>query len=154
MTRQAASHEAPLGMPEHLVKFLQGGRSVIVATLDGHGRPTTTLMTWVVARDPHTVAIAVGNPGRAYTNMVERKHVALEILGDDVTWGLRGHARVEREKMTSAPFPSALVVVHIDEAKDHAAKGVHFKGPSYTFAEDKKHRLEVEKAVFDELRGS
>jgi len=153
MTRQATSQQAATGMPEEVVKFLQGGRAVIVATLDGHGRPTTTLMTWVVARDAHTVALAVGNPGRAFTNMIERKHVALEVLGDDLTWGMRGHARIELEKMTSAPFPSALMVVHIDEAKDHGAKGVHFRGPSYTFADDKKHRHEVERAVFKELLG-
>src|SRR5688572_1215591 len=108
-------------LPENIVQFLKGGQSVVVSTLNAEGRPETTLMTWVVARNDKTIALAVGNPGRAYANMVERKFVALEVLGDGVTWGLSGRAEVEKERMQSAPFPSALVLVTLDGARDHAA---------------------------------
>lgn len=142
----------PAMIPDHVVKFLSGGQICVVSTVDADGRPSTSLMTWVVARDERTLALAVGNPGRAYTNIVERKFVAVEVLGDGVTIGLRGRAEVLREKMAKSPFPSALVVVTVDEVKDHAARGVEFRGPSYTFADDKQHRYEVEREVFRELR--
>ena len=46
-------------MPPRLVQFIAGGETCVVATVDETGRPNTTLMTWVVARNPQTVTMAV-----------------------------------------------------------------------------------------------
>jgi hypothetical protein len=43
--------------------------------------------------------------------------------------------------------------VRIEEVRDHAAAGVRFKGPSYSFHEGKEHRRGVEDAIFAELKG-
>ena len=79
--------------------------------------------------------------------------MALEVLGDDLCFGLRGIAVVEKERLDSAPFPSAVVAVRIEECRDHAAAGVKFFGPRYHFHAGKEHRSEVEKKVFAELKG-
>ena len=137
-----------------LVAFLQGGRSCVVATIDPDGRPATTLMTWLVARSPDTLAVCVDTRSRAFRNLQERPGVAIELLGDDLVFGLKGRARVVRESMSTPPFPCALVLVSVDEVSDHGAPGVRFTGPSYAFEPGKGHRAELERAVFDELRQS
>jgi len=48
---------------------------------------------------------------------------------------------------------SALVAVRIEECRDHGAAGVKFVGPRYHFHPGKEHRSEVEKKVFEELKG-
>ena len=59
----------------------------------------------------------------------------------------------EKELMQSTPFPCALVAVRIEDVRDHAAAGVQFRGPRYSFHADKEHRKGVEEAIFDELKG-
>ena len=144
---------APAEMPPHLVQFLLGGQTCVVATVDDHGRPMTTLMTWVVARNPQTLAVAVDTRGKALRNIRHNPHVAIEVLGDDLCYGLRGTAIVEKDKMESAPFPCALVAVRIEDVRDHGAAGVKFIGPSYSYHPGKEHRADFEKAVFGELKG-
>ena len=145
--------QAPSEMPPHLVQFLLGGQALVVATVDEQGVPLTTLMTWAVARDPQTLTLAVDTRSRSMRNIRADPKVAIEVLGDDLCYGLRGTAVVEKEQMQSAPFPCALVAVHVDEVRDHAASGVQFRGPRYSFHPGKEHRKGVEEAVFAELKG-
>jgi hypothetical protein len=147
------SQHAPAEMPPHLVQFLLGGQALVVATADEQGTPLTTLMTWAVARNPQTLSLAVDTRSRSMRNIRANGRVAIEVLGDDICYGLRGTAVVEKELMQSAPFPCALVAVRIEDVRDHAAAGVRFKGPSYTFHPGKEHRKGVEEAVFAELKG-
>ncbi len=141
-------------MPPRLVQFLLGGQTCVVATVDEKARPMTTLMTWVVARNPQTLTMAVDTRGKALRGIRANPHVAVEVLGDDLCYGLRGTAVIEKERMQAAPFPCALVGVRIEECRDHGAAGVRFVGPSYSYHAGKEHRSEVEKAVYAELKGS
>src|SRR5436190_3985231 len=145
--------DSPAEMPPRLVQFVTGGETCIVATVDEEGLPNTTLMTWVVARNPQTIAMAVDQRSRTIKNIRVNPKVAVEILGDDLCYGLRGTAVIEKETMTSAPFPCALVAVRIEDCRDHGAAGVKFVGPSYSFHEGKEHRRDVEENVFAELKG-
>jgi flavin reductase (DIM6/NTAB) family NADH-FMN oxidoreductase RutF len=140
-------------LPPHLVQFLLGGQTCVVATVDEQNLPNTTLMTWAVARNPQTLVLAVDTRSRAMRNIKGNGHIAIEVLGDDLCYGLQGTAVVEKELMDSAPFPCALVSVKISDVRDHGAAGVKFMGPHYTFHEGKEHRKSVEEAVFAELKG-
>jgi hypothetical protein len=140
-------------MPPHLVQFLLGGQTCVLATVDAQGAPQTNIMTWAVARNPQTIAIAVDHRSRALRNIRHEGRVALEVLGDDLCYGLRGKAVVEKETMTSTPFPCALVAVRVEESRNHGAAGVKYVGPSYSFHAGKEHRKGVEEAVFAELKG-
>jgi hypothetical protein len=143
----------PAEMPPVLVQFLLGGQACVVATVDDQGAPQTTLMTWVVARNPQTLAMAVDTRSRAIRNLRQNGRLGIEVLGDNLCYGLRGTAVIEKESMQSAPFPCALVAVKIEDVRDHGAAGVHFVGPRYSFAEGKEHRKTVEDSIFAELKG-
>jgi flavin reductase (DIM6/NTAB) family NADH-FMN oxidoreductase RutF len=147
------SENAPVEMPPRLVQFLLGGQPLVVATADEQGAPLTALMTWAVARNPQTLTLAVDTRGRSMRNIRMNARVAVEVLGDDLCYGLRGIALVEKERMESTPFPCALVAVRIEEVRDHAAAGVRFRGPSYSFHPGKEHRQGVEEVVYAELKG-
>jgi hypothetical protein len=140
-------------MPPKLVQFLLGGQTCVVATVDERGRPMTTLMTWVVARNPQTITLAVDTRGKSLRNIRANPQIGIEVLGDDLCYGLRGVAVIEKEQMQKAPFPCALVAVRVEEVRDHGAAGVKFVGPSYSYHPGKEHRGEFEKAVFEELKG-
>jgi len=113
----------------------------------------TTLMTWVVARNPQTITLAVDTRSKSLSNIRKHPKVAVEVLGDDLCYGLRGVAVIEKELMQTAPFPCALVALRVEEVRDHGAAGVRFVGPSYSYHQGKEHRGDFEKAVFSELKG-
>ena len=146
-------HATPLEMPPHLVQFLLGGQTCVLATVDDHGHPQTTVVTWVVARNSETLALAADTRSRAMRNMRANGKVALEVLGDNLCFGLRGTAVVEKEPMSSTPFPCALVAVKIEDVRDHGAAGVRFVGPRYHFETGKEHRKGIEDTIFAELKG-
>lgn len=140
-------------MPPRLVQFLLGRQTCVVATVDEKGVPQTTIMTWAVARNPQTLTLAVDLRGSALKNIRANGRVAVEVLGDDLCYGLRGTALVEKEQMRSTPFPCALVAVRVEDCRDHGAAGMTFVGPKYSFHPGKEHRHGVEDAVFEELKG-
>src|SRR3989442_8027321 len=100
--------KAPGEMPPHLVQFLLGGQTCVVAAVDERARPMTALMTWVVARNPQTVTMAVDTRGQALRNIRGNPHVAIEVLGDDLCYGLRGTAGIGKGGMEGPPLSLRL----------------------------------------------
>jgi hypothetical protein len=140
-------------LPNHVARHVVGGQIHVVATLDPDGRPSTTLMTWVVALDSRRLRLCVDKRSRTFQNLAERPAIAVETLGDGITFGSKGVARIVKEKMETTPFPCAMFEMTIDEARDHANAGVSFRGPTYAYDEDKLHRHDFEKRIFSELAG-
>src|SRR6266850_2031752 len=83
------SENGPAEMPPELVQFLLGGRALVVATVDEQGAPVTSLMTWAVARNPLTVALAVDLRNRSLRNIRMNPKVAIEELRDHAAAGIR-----------------------------------------------------------------
>lgn len=138
-------------LPKKLVDFIKGGRCAVMATEDKDGRPFTAIMSWLVAKGDKSITLAVIRGSQALANIRERKAISMEVLGDNIIYCVRGEGRIVNEEMKSTPMPSAKVEMLVLEVRDHSAPGVIFKGPSYTFAKGKEHRVEVEKAIFKEL---
>lgn len=139
-------------LPAELVAYLVGGQLCVVSSLDEDGRPSTTLMSWVVALGPTRLALCVDSRSRTFRNLVDRPVVAVEVLGDGLTWGVKGTSRLAKQAMDATPFPCAIIEVLVDEARDHAAPGTHFQAPHYRYADDKQHRHGLEGRIFAELR--
>jgi hypothetical protein len=64
-------------LPEFVVGALSGGQANVVATVDPDGRPSTTLMTWVIAKDVRRMALCVDTRSRSFENLNERPSIAI-----------------------------------------------------------------------------
>jgi hypothetical protein len=143
---------APNEIRSALLRALQSGTSVVLATVSNDDVPSTAFCSWVVAANPDLIALALDSRSTAHRNITAgNKQVALEVLADDMILSVRGEARIVKEQLRSVPFPCALVTVSIGEVRDHGVSGVIFKAPQYLFADGKEHRGEVERAIFEEL---
>jgi hypothetical protein len=124
----------------------------VLATVSEDGVPATALNSWIVAKDERIIALAVDVRSTAYLNIsAGRIGVAFEVLADDLILGVRGSARIVRERLESVPFPCALAHIAVDSIRDHTVAGLRFAGPRYTYADDKEHRGDIERAIFREL---
>lgn len=131
---------------------LRGGTAVVLATVSEDGVPTTALNSWVVAKDETTIAFALDSRSSAYHNISNgRTGVGFELLADGLILAVRGHANIVRERLDSVPFPCALVHIRVDAVRDHTTDGLRFQGPRYAYADDKGHRGDVERTIFEEL---
>jgi Pyridoxamine 5'-phosphate oxidase len=135
-----------------LARLLHNGQLCVLATVDPDGAPYTTFMSWVSARDDHTVCMAIDTRGVALRNMQQNPAVALEILAPDRVLGIRGTARVCGEQVQSCPFPAVLVEIDVLEGRDHTGRGIVWQSPAYSYVEGKEHRYAVEWAVLAEIR--
>jgi len=135
-----------------LLAALQRGTSVVLATVSDDDVPSTAFCSWVVAANPDTIALALDSRSTAHRNITGgNRLVALEVLADDLILSVRGEANIVKEQLESVPFPCSLVTVSIADVRDHGVSGVIFQAPRYNFADDKEHRGDVERAIFEEL---
>jgi hypothetical protein len=131
---------------------LRGGTAVVLATVSEDGTPATALNSWIIAKDEDVVALAVDKRSTAYQNIsAGRASVAFELLADDLILAVRGTAEIVHDSLASVPFPCALAHIRVESIRDHTVAGVHFRGPRYSYADDKEHRGAIERAILDEL---
>jgi hypothetical protein len=132
--------------------LLRGGTVVVLASVAPGGVPSTALCSWIVAKGPHRLAMALDKRSSAYTSIAGGStQIALEVMADDILLSIRGTARIEKVTLDAVPFPCALVAVDVDEIRDHMIGGLRFRGPRYDYEAEKEHRTALERLIFDEL---
>jgi hypothetical protein len=132
--------------------LLRGGTVVVLASVSADGVPSTALCSWIVAKGPARLAIALDKRSSAYTSIAAGSdQVALEIMADGILLSIRGSAIIERDTLDLVPFPCALALVEVKEIRDHMIDGLQFHGPRYHYTEGKEHRGDVERKIFEEL---
>ena len=139
-------------MPDDLVRWLSGGKVVVVATVDENGWPYTMIMNWALAADPHTLRLSIDRRTQTLRNIQANGRVMVEVLGDGLVYGVRGSAREILEQMEHAPVPSAIVEVAVDYVKRDLIPGVEFEGPRSSWGTLEPFMGPAEPAGLDELR--
>jgi len=133
-------------------ELLRGGTVVVLASVSPEGVPSTALCSWIVAKGPARLAMALDKRSSAYTSIAAGSdQIALEIMADGILLSIRGKAVIERDTLEKVPFPCALAVVDVDEIRNHMISGLEFRGPRYTYSGGKEHRSDVERQIFKEL---
>ena len=144
------SGEAALRTAMH--DLLRGGTVVVLASVSPDGVPSTALCSWIVAKGPHRLALALDKRSSAYTSIAAGSdQIALEVMADEILLSIRGKASIHKDSLDAVPFPCALVAVDVKEIRDHMIGGLEFHGPRYRFTDTKQHRSDVERKIFDEL---
>jgi len=146
----SAHSEAALRKAMH--ESLRGGTVVVLASVAPGGAASTALCSWIVAKGPQRLALALDKRSSAYGSIVAgSRFVALEVMADGVLLSIRGRAEIAQETMSAPPFPCALVCVDVVEIRDHMLEGLEFHGPRYVFSDEKGHRAGIERRIFEEL---
>jgi hypothetical protein len=139
-------------MPDDLVRYLSGGRLVVVATVDEQGWPYTMVMNWAVARDPRTVRLCIDHRTQSLRNIRANGRAMVEVIGAGMVYGVRGAARVIVESMQHAPIPSAMVEVAVDLVKRDLPDGVEVEPPVYRWGALEPYMAKLDPLGFEELR--
>jgi len=125
---------------------------LVLATAALDGTPATTLVSWVFARDPSALLVALDRRGLGYRNATENPAAALEILLDGFAATARGRLTLLRDELRHTPFPCAAFLLEVDEVRQHATPGVAVAPARYEFDRRKPSYARNEAAVMRELR--
>ncbi len=107
-------------LPDSLIHRLRhaGSRPVVLSTVDEHGRPHSAPISWIVARDAYTLRVAVTHNTGTLHNVRRNRRVCITVLGSGIAMTVTGTGRVVRERMSSVPFPTAMVEIVVEGVKD------------------------------------
>ncbi len=139
-------------MPEELVRHLDGTHLAIAATIDGDGWPYTMVLNSAIAVDAHRIRFALDARTHSLSNIQKHGGIMVEVIGDGFIFGVRGTARVVREKMAHAPIASAMIEIAVELVKQDLPPGVIVEGPMFRWGALDPFMTPIEPAMFEELR--
>ncbi|HXW77237.1 MAG TPA: hypothetical protein VEJ20_07510 [Candidatus Eremiobacteraceae bacterium] len=149
---RATPHDGEDALRQAMHGLVRGGTIVVLASVSPEGVVSTALCSWIVAKGPRHLAMALDVRSSAYASIrAGCDQIALEIMADDILLSVRGRASVGSEWLDDVPFPCALVWVEVIEIRSHMIEGLRFAAPRYVFADDKRHRADVEQRIFAQL---
>ena len=147
-----ASGRPSAEMPDELVRHLDGTHLAIAATVDGDGWPYTMVLNSAIAVDAHRIRFAIDGRTHSLVNLREHGRIMLEVIGDGFIFGVRGTARVLRDKMDHAPIASAMIEIDVELVKQDLPPGVIVEGPMFRWGALDPYMTPIEPAMFEELR--
>jgi len=157
MTRDMHPHDAARRrgdrLPDALVRVLRqppGHVVAVVATVDADGAPRTATFGAMRPVAASTLRFACNRAHVTYDNIVRDGRVMVAVFGPpDVAAGIRGRARVLKERMDTLP-DDALVQLDVQDVKsDHLPDVPIASGVTYTVSAAVAAQLEAVNAELD-----
>lgn len=130
------------------------GTPGLLLTIDDGGFPHSSF-TWIVATSSDRLRFGADHGGTTLAN-IERSGIAsVQIITDEgQPYLIKGNVTMASSLIQSAPFKLALMEMEIQEVRDQSWIGVSVRPFHYDWApEEREKMLEVEQAVYAEMRG-
>ena len=109
-------------------------------------------MSWLALRDERVISIALDRRGLGYANGRLDPRGSLELFDETGSLAIRGRLSFPGYELRAAPFPCAVVLLAIDEIRDHRLEAVVFEPARYWFREANERYERTEAAIVRELR--
>jgi Pyridoxamine 5'-phosphate oxidase len=137
-----------------LFEELQSERFVTLATVDHetHG-PNVSAISWILAKDEHTLLFAVDQRSRIVKNIKDNPLVVVNLIANESTYSIGGKASVTQEKLTGVPLKLTLVQLVINEVRDVMFYGSKISTePAYEKTYDKAAADRLDQQVIEAMK--
>ncbi|WP_042456025.1 pyridoxamine 5'-phosphate oxidase family protein [Neobacillus dielmonensis] len=102
-----------------LFEELQKERFVTIATIDYEkGGPNVSAISWVLAKDHHTICFAVDNRSRILENIKRNKQGVIILIANESTYSISGEVTIKEETLKELPLNLALLEMKVNEVRD------------------------------------
>lgn len=143
-------------LPEEVIEHLRGANVAVVATVSDEGQLALELLSWVWPMDKETVRLVISPNFPGGVNLAENGKAALQILGEDLAYEVRGAARLVKERCESVKFPETMYDLIVEEVRTNTIPASHPAG-SIPFARDEGtedlHK-ELDAAMYAEIKST
>ncbi len=124
----------------------------VVAT-DENGKPYTTFVTWLIAKDDNTLRFAANKDSRTINNIKNNPNVAIEVFDKDTALSIQGKAKIIKDEIEDIPFPVSVVEVNVENVTDNLFPGGTVEGQiPFKHTGDIQKAEELDKKILEELK--
>lgn len=147
---EKVSHE----LSETLIRFLQGGQAVVFGTTDGEGWPNLTIVSWLVARGPTEVRLAIDPKSRSVDNIRRHGQCVLQLFTGGTAYLVRGDAELLADRIEGVKFPMGVVRIAVKDVRENMFFGGRLQHElTYDYTYKLELAQEIDRAVYAALRG-
>ncbi|WP_462409126.1 pyridoxamine 5'-phosphate oxidase family protein [Neobacillus sp. Marseille-QA0830] len=98
---------------------LQKERFVTIATIDHEtGGPNVSAISWILAKNEHTICFAVDNRSRILENIKANNQVVIILIANESTYSISGDVTIKEQTLKEFPLKLALLEMKIHEVRD------------------------------------
>ena len=141
-------------LTQQLFDYLQKERFVLISTVDFEtGGPNVSAISWLLAKDVHTIVFAVDNRSRIIQNIKHNNRVVINVIVKESSYSISGNASIQQEKMNGIQLPLALIKLHIKEVRDVMFYGSKITAqPEYDKTYDLEAASRLDHQVMDAMQ--
>ncbi len=104
---------------DSLFHVLQSPNFTTLSTVDFEtGAPNVSSISWVLAKTPTSIYIAVDNRSRIVANIKANQHVVLTLIADGSVFAIAGTTELIVPRLDNVPLKLALLKLNISEVRD------------------------------------
>lgn len=139
---------------EALYTQLQTETFVLLHTIDAETEgPTTSAISWVYAKDQHTIRFALDMRSRLVNNLKAAPKTGLTVFGLNTVTAVYGHCTLVAEPLSEVPMRLVCFDIHIDQVRDAMFYGARLIGhPEYEKTYDKRAAEKLDGQVFTAMK--
>lgn len=138
-------------VPPALLNLLQQGCPALLLTIGVDDFPHTAF-TWAVAGDT-ALRFAADHGSVTLANLEREPRAALQIIGDNLIFLVKGAVRLIKPQIEAAPYRVAMMELAVLEGKDQSWPGVKVQPLHYDWPPERRETLlAIEQAVYTEMR--
>jgi flavin reductase (DIM6/NTAB) family NADH-FMN oxidoreductase RutF len=141
-------------LSEELVKHLQGGRMVTLASIDAeNGSPNLLCISWLSAIDSSTLRLAIDGRSKLLQNIAKDDRVTVTVLGLGTAYAITGRARKYVDRLEDVALNMAGVEISVAAVIDIMFYGGKLTvEPAYDHTYEKALAEKYDHDVFAALR--
>jgi hypothetical protein len=143
-------------LPEVVMEHLREANVVIVATISNEGQFAMELLSWIWPMDAKTVRLVISPHFPGGINLAANGRAALQIIGDTLSYEVRGTARMVKERCESVKFPEAMYDLKVEEVRENMFPATHLTG-SIPYARDEgteELHKELDEVMYAEIKST
>jgi hypothetical protein len=141
-----------MALDNSLLKLMEDLTPAVVATVN-NGKPYTTFITWLIAKDEKTVRMAVSKNATTTNNIRENPNISIEVFGENIASSIIGEAKIIKEEIPNIPFPVSIIEVNVKEVVNNLFPGGTVEGTiPFKHTGDTKKAEELDNLVLKALK--
>ncbi|WP_338469953.1 pyridoxamine 5'-phosphate oxidase family protein [Niallia sp. XMNu-256] len=144
--------EPELTLP--LLQSLQSERFALLSTIDHEsGSPYVSAISWLYAKDPHTVFIAVNHRSQIVKNIKSNFKVVLNVVALESTYSITSEALIIQDQIKDISLNLSLIQLNVKEVKDVMFYGAKMTTvPKYSKTYDLEAAKKLDQQVMEALK--
>lgn len=137
-----------------LLQYLRASRPIVLSTVNSTCQIYARPIYWLTAKDSKHIRFAIERKSSALRNLKLNSQVFINVLGDNIIYGISGVAKVLKEKLT-AEGEHAMIEVTVKEIRNQLQEEdkeiIEVEGPWIHYRPGHEVWAKTEKAIFREL---